>query len=167
MGSPIGSLMADVIMNYVSDKALEIAPQFHRPSFFCQYVNDCFATFTTPTSIDIFFNNLNNIHKQNQFTKETESNNSLAFLDVFIEKSYSGINTSTYHKPTHAGLLLTYSSFFPIRYKRNLINNFLQRSFTICNSYLKIDFEFQSIKTTLMRNEYPSSFIDSCIRQFL
>ena len=167
MGSPIGSLMADVIMNCVIDKALEITPQLHRPSFFCRYVDDCFATFTEPTSIDIFFNNLNSIHKQIQFTKEIESNNSLAFLDVLIEKSDCGINSSTYHKPTHTGPLLKYSSFSPIRYKRNLINNLLQRSFTICNSYLKIDSEFQSIKITLMRNEYPSRLIDRCIRKFL
>ena len=45
--------------------------------------------------------------------------------------------------------------------------NLLQRSFTLCNSYLKINSEFQSTKTTLMRNEYPSRFIDKCIRQFL
>ena len=154
-------------MNYLIDKALEITPQLHRPSFFCRYVDDCFATFTEPTSFDIFFNNLNCIHKQIQFTKEIESNNSLAFLDVIIGKSDSGINTSTYHQPTHTDLFLKYSSFSPIRYKRNLINNLLQRSFTICNSYLKIYSEFQSTKTTLMRNEYPSRFIDRCIRQFL
>ena len=167
MGSPIGSLMADVIMNYVIDKALEITPQLHRPSFFCRYVDDCFATFTEPTSIDIFVNNLNCIHKQIHFTKEIESNNSLAFLDVLIEKSDFGINTSTDHKPTHTGLLFKYSSFSTFRYKRNLINSLLQRSFIIDNSYLKIDSEFQSIKTTLMRNEYPSRFIDRCIRKFL
>ena len=32
VGSPIGSLMTDVIMNYVIDKALEITPQLHRPA---------------------------------------------------------------------------------------------------------------------------------------
>ena len=154
-------------MNYVIDKAQEITPQLHRPSFFCRYVSDCFATFTEPTSINIFFKNLNGLHKQIQFTKEIESNNSLALLDAFIEKSDSGMNTSTYHKLTHTGLLLKYPSFSPIRYKRNLINNLLQRSFTICNSCLKINFEFQSIKTILMRNKYPSSFIDRCMRQFL
>ena len=162
------SMLCEISPRYGSlkMKILKITPQLHRPSFFCRYVDDCFATFTEPTSIDIFFNNLNSIHKLIQFTKEIESNNSLAFLDVLIEKSDSGINTSSYHKPTHTDLF-KYSSFSPIRYKRNLINNLLQRSFPICNSYLKIDSEFQSIKTTLMKNEYPSRFIDRYIRQFL
>ena len=42
-----------------------------------------FATFPKPASIDIWLNNLNSMHKRIQFTKEI--NNSLAFLDVFIE----------------------------------------------------------------------------------
>ena len=29
-----------------------------------------------------------------------------------------------------------------------------------------IDYEFQSIKDTLLKNEYPLSFIDKCVQQF-
>ena len=100
MGSPIGPLMADVIMNHVVDKALDLTPPSHRPNFFCRNVNDCFATFPNPTSIDLFLTNLNNIHNRIQFTEELEIHNSLTFLDVFIEKTNSGIKTSAYHKPT-------------------------------------------------------------------
>ena len=64
VGSPIGSLMVDVIMNQVVDKVLDLTPPSHRPNFFCRYVDDCFATFSNPTSIDIFLTNLNNIHNR-------------------------------------------------------------------------------------------------------
>ena len=111
MGSPFGSLMADVIMNHVVDKALNLFPPSHCPKFFCRYVDDCFATFPNPTSIDIFLTNLNNSHNQLQFTKELEIHNSLTFLNVFIEKTNSEIKTSTYHKPTKANLLTKYTSF--------------------------------------------------------
>ena len=73
MGSPIGSLMADVIMNHVIDETMKLTPILHRPTFFCRYVDDCFATFPDPSSIDIFLNYLNQIHKQIQFTKELET----------------------------------------------------------------------------------------------
>ena len=33
--------------------------------------------------------------------------------------------------------------------------------------YSQIDTEFRFIKNTLLRNEYPSGFIDKCIKQFL
>ena len=68
MGSPIGSLLADVRMNHVVDKALDLTSPSHRPNFFSRYIDDCFATFPNPTSIDIFLTNLNNIHNQIQFT---------------------------------------------------------------------------------------------------
>ena len=167
MGSPIGPLLADVMINYVIDKAIERTPLDHKPKFFCRYVDDCFATFTNTSSIEIFLRNLNSVHSQIQFTKEVESHNSLAFLDVLIEKTDKGIKTSTYHKPTRTGHLTKFSSFSPLRYKRNLVNSLLHRSYSVCNSYSQIDTEFRFIKNTLLRNEYPSGFIDKCIRQFL
>ena len=118
--------MADVIMNHVVDKALDLTSLSHCPNFFCRYVDDCFATFSNPTSTEIFLTNLNNIHNQDQFTKELEIRNSLTFLDIFIENTNSGIKTSTYHKPTKTKLLTKYTSFSPLHYKRNLINNLLQ-----------------------------------------
>ena len=41
----------------------------HRRGFFYECVDDYFATFTEPTSVDVFLNNLNSIHKQIQSTK--------------------------------------------------------------------------------------------------
>ena len=143
MGSPIGSLMADVIMNHVVDKAFDLTPPSHRPNFFCRNVDDCFAAFPNPVSINIFLINLNNIHNQTQFTKELEIHNSLTFLDVFVEKANSGIKTSTYHKSTKTNLLTKYKSFSPPPYERNLVNHLLQRSYSICNFYTAIDSEFQ------------------------
>ena len=163
---PIGSLKADVIMNNVVDKALDLTPPFHCPNFYCRYVDDCFATFPNSTSIDLFLTNLSNIHNQIQFTEELEIHNSLTFLDIFIEKTNSGIKMSAYHKPTKTNLLTKYASFSPLHYKRNLVNNLLHRSYSICNSYTTIDSEFQSIKDTILKNGYPLSFIDKCIRQF-
>ena len=140
-------------------------PLNHQPKFFCRYVDDCFATFTN-TSIEVFLCNLNSVHSQIQFTKEVESHNSLAFLDVLIEKTDKGINTSTYHKPTCTGHLTKFSSFSPFRCKQNLVNS-LHRFYFICNSYSQFDTEFRFIKNTLLQNEYPSGFIDKCIRQVL
>ena len=82
-----------------------------------------------------------------------------------MEKTSSGIKTSTNHKPTKTNLLTKYTSFSPRLYKRNPINILLQRSYSICNSYTMIDSEFQSIKDTLLKNGYPLSFIGKCIRQ--
>ena len=167
MGSLIGPLLADVMTNYVIDKSIERTPLDHQPKFFCRYVDDCFATFTNTSSTGVFLHNLNSVHSQIQFTKEVESLNSLDFLDVLIEKTDKGIKTSTYHKPTRTCHLTKFSRFSPLRYKQNLVNSFLHRSYSICNSYSQINTEFRFIKNTLLRNEYPSGFIDKCIRQLI
>ena len=83
-------------MNYVIDKAIESAPLDHQPKFFCRYVDDCFATFTNTSSIDVFLRNLNGVHNQIQFTKKVQLLGSLAFIDVLIEKTDKVIQTSTY-----------------------------------------------------------------------
>ena len=124
VGSSIGSLMADVIMSHVIDKALDLSPPFHRPNFVCLHAYDCFAIFLNPTSIGIFLTNFNNIHNQIQFTNELETHNSPAFLDLFREKISSEIKTSTYCKPTKTNVLIKYTSFSPPHYKRNLVNVF-------------------------------------------
>ena len=113
MGFPIGPLLADVMINYVIDKAIERTPLDHEPKFFCRYVDDCFASFTNTSSIEIFLRNLNSVHSQIQFTKKVESHNSLAFLDVLIEKTDKGITelTSTTHKFSPALLTNPNSSF--------------------------------------------------------
>ena len=88
------------------------------------------------------------MHNQIQFTKKVdEAHNSPAFLDVLIEKTDKGIKTSTYHKPTCTGHLTKFSSFSSLRYKRNLVNSLLYRSYSIGNSYSQIDTEFVSTKT--------------------
>ena len=72
MASPIEPLQADVMMNYVIDKAIESTPLGHQPKFFCRYVDDCFVTFADASSIDMFIRNLNSVHDQIQFTKKVE-----------------------------------------------------------------------------------------------
>ena len=107
------------------------------------------------------------MHSQIQFTKEVESHNSLAFLDVLMGKTDKGIKTSTYHKSTRSGHLTKFSSFSSLRYKGNLVNSLLHRSYSICNSYSQIDTEFRFIKNTLLRHGCLSGSIDKCIRKFL
>ena len=107
------------------------------------------------------------LHNQILFNNEVASHNSLAFLDVLIEKTDKEIKTSIYRKPSRPGDLTKFSSFYPLRYQRNLVNSLIHRSYTICNSYSQIDIEFRFFKDTLIRNKYLSGFIDQCIRQFL
>ena len=53
MGGKASNVFADVIMNYIADKALEITPSQYKPFLFCvyRYVDDCFGVFNDKNSV--------------------------------------------------------------------------------------------------------------------
>ena len=85
-------------MNHVIDQALTKINVQNKPIVLWRYVDDIFLTFNDMSALDIFFNTLNSVHNNITFTKELECGDSLAFLDVLVEKTQSGIQTTTYRK---------------------------------------------------------------------
>ena len=75
--------------------------------------------------------------------------------------------TSVYRKPTFSGIFNNYESFIPTYQKRGLLHTLIHRSFRICYDFKTFHFEIDHLKTTLIKNYYPLSFIDSCIKSFL
>ena len=67
------------------DRIDRIVPSNFKPVFYRRYVDDTFVLFTDKFLIQ-FLNYINRQHDNINFTMETESNNSLSFLDVFIKK---------------------------------------------------------------------------------
>ena len=49
---------------------------------------------------------LNNSHKQIQFTYEVEQNNKLPLLDVLLIKNANNEDTTVYRKPTYTNIYL-------------------------------------------------------------
>jgi len=86
---------------HVKDQALTKINVQNKPIVLWPYVDDIFVVFNDMSALDIFFNTLNSVHNNITFTKELECGDSLAFLNVLIEKTQSGIQTTTYRKPTH------------------------------------------------------------------
>ena len=74
---------------------------------------------------------------------ETESNDSLSFLDVFIKKQDNVFLTSVHRKPTFSGLGSSYFSFCTKKFKFNSILTILNRVFNICSNYKFLHDEFQ------------------------
>jgi len=135
MGSPIPLLMGDVCMNYVIYQALVVTPPECRPDMLCRYVDDLFLVFPNQDSLNRFSTSNNCIHRNIVVTKKLQTNNCLHFLDVLNVKTLTGFITSTYSKPTHAGLYSIWSSFVPFHRKRNLVNSQLRRAYDIASSY--------------------------------
>ena len=128
MGSPLDPAMADIFMNWLVETATTKSNhQFtvHR------YVDDLFLAFDDPNHIDHVFNS---IHQKIKFTKDSEENNKLAFLDVQIIKNLDCIETSIFRKNANLDIYTRWDSYVPNRYKQNLVWTLLLRGYSICNS---------------------------------
>ncbi|XP_064458851.1 uncharacterized protein LOC135369116 [Ornithodoros turicata] len=101
MGSPISTTIANLVMEFVEDKALEDAGQFI--TFYRRYVDDTFVIIKKNFT-NTFFDKLNSIHPNIQFTCEEEKEKKIAFLDVLVQRDPCGnLKTSVYRKPCDTG----------------------------------------------------------------
>ena len=119
-----------------------------------------------PAAIN-FFHYLNARHPNISFTMESESNNSLAFLDVFIRRVHNTFETSVYRKPTFSGLYQKWSSFAPKSHKLALINTLFYRAWMICSSLSLFHTEASNIRTLLRKNGYPTRIINKNLQSFM
>ena len=106
-----------------------------------------------------FFKQLNCLHPSLKFTFEKEKNNCLPFLDVNVERTVTGFETSVYKKPTFTGQYLRWESFSPTKQKTNLMSTLAHRALIICTKS-KPNEEIKHIKNILLDNGYPESLID-------
>ena len=111
-----------------------------------------------------FLNYLNSQHDCIKFTCEIESNKTLLFLDINIQRS-SG--TSIYRKPMFTGLFTNFESFLPHVFKRGLIHTLLFRYYNIASSYAIFLNEVEKLKNLLKQNGYPERFLNYCFKTFL
>ena len=128
---------------------------------------NCFALFSSLKEILKFYQQLNIIHPNIQFTYEAAENHQMPFLDVWIDNTEGVLKLSTYRKPPNTGLYINWQSFVPSSYKFNLVQTLLHRAYSICNLHSLIHEDFQGISSILKRNGYPLRYIDKQIRLFL
>ena len=126
MGSPLGSLLANVFMCSIEET---LQQDDFLPPFYRRYVDDTLTIMPDRVTADHFLRTLNHCHSSVRFTMETEHDGSLPFLGVELLNRAPKIETKVYIKPTNTSLLLHYQSHVDYRYKRSLINTMLDRAY--------------------------------------
>ena len=110
MGSPLGPALANIFVGYQEAKLFNITK---RPLVYFWYIDDTFAVFNNEEDCNTFFIHLNSLNPSLRFTYEKESNHSLPFLDVLVERHDLEFLTLVYRKPTFTGQYLHWNSFSP------------------------------------------------------
>ena len=163
MGSPLGPALANIFVGYQEAKLFNIAK---RPLVYFRYVDDTFAVFNNEEDSNTFFIHLNSLYPSLRFTYEKNSNRSLPFLDMLVERHDLEFLTSVYRKPIFTGQYLRWNFFSPQKRKINLIGTLVHRAFMICFKS-KLDPELGKIRSILLENGYPEHAINSAFKQKL
>ena len=167
MGSSIGLTLAKVFLCHFEKQWLSDCPQDFCPNIYRRYADDIFVTFNSYEQLKKFVEYMNTKHPNIKFTFEHEHNNSFSFLDVKICRENNKLTTSVYKNPTFSGVFTNFKSFIPTVYKFDLVCTLLHCCFNITSSYENFHNEINALKQILKLNEYPTQFIDRCIKQFL
>jgi hypothetical protein len=136
----------------------------HKPSLWLRYVDDTFVVWPHgPEHLQNFLGHLNCLRPAIQFTMETESDNTILFLDVLVIRKETALATKVYRKPTHTGRYLNFNSNHTPHVKRGLIQSLHKRASVICQEHQDLCYEIRGLRHDLQLNGYPRGFIDSVI----
>jgi hypothetical protein len=108
MGSNLSPLIAEATVQYVFNKASQTCT--NPPRVLKWFVDDSFLIIDRKHLL-AFFDNINNLGpvlESLKFTKETETNNELPFLDIMIKRVKNKLICSAYRKTTHSNRYLNY-----------------------------------------------------------
>ena len=95
-----------------------------------------------------------------RFTMETETNNTIPFLDTLVTRDSDGyFSTSVYRKPTHTDQYLAYDSHHPQSVKRGIVKCLYDRSKHLITKPSVISHEKKHLSSVLVSNGYPFSFV--------
>ena len=158
MGSALGPLFANIFMGHIERL---LSPEIDSTClFYTRYVDDTFAIVNDHNESSKLLSIFNSIHPNLHFTTELESDCSLSFLDVLIHRRSDGsFSFSIFRKKTWTGVYLNFHSFVPMSYKRALVRSLFTRVVRLCSpEHLQNELDF--VHASLLRNAYPSHFID-------
>ena len=164
MGSALGPLFANFYMAHVEEATFSI-PDL-KPTTYCRYVDYAFLEVRDREHLLAIISALekNSVLK---FTYENQQDNTLAFLDVFVQTTPDKYVTSVYVKPTNTGKTLNAKSECPSKYKNSVLRAFITRSIKTSATYELMDTEFNRVKQLLVNNGFTNTEVDQEIHKQL
>ena len=106
MGSPLGPLMANVLMCHLEEK---LTCDGLMPQLYNRYVDDTLARMPSADAAAVFLSTLNGLHPSLTFTMELPVDNKIPFIGIEIVKNGTKLETQVYRKPTKLFLITSCS----------------------------------------------------------
>ena len=159
MGSPVSTILANLVMEHVEDKALSSA--LNPPKWWFRYVDDSHVC-VKRKHVDEFHSHLYSINPHIKFTIEIESEGSIAFLDTRTTRQEDGsITVSVYRKATNTDRYLDFKSHHHPQHKHSVMRTLMDRAKNIPSMEEEVLRETKRVVEALAANNYPANFIHS------
>jgi len=166
MGSPLGPTFANFYMCNLENTVFREHPSA-KPPMYIRYVDDICLLVSDYRKLE----EIKTLFEDNSvlsFSYEIETNKTIPFLDVLVDRSHVGTwRTSVYVKPTNNGDCLNYRSMCPERYKIGVIRALLHRGYHVSSDWDVFTDEIHRIKQLLTNNDYPMALIDETVNKFI
>ncbi|XP_055692782.1 uncharacterized protein LOC129795483 [Lutzomyia longipalpis] len=162
MGGPLSPIAADIVMDHVLKSA---ADRLDFPLVcLTKYVDDIFCLIPED-KIDETLGVLNSINDSIKFTVEKERDGGLAYLDTFVLRRETSLDTLWYKKPSATPRMLNFLSKHPLQHKISVATGFIKRVVALTTTNL------ENVKTTIFAqlriNNYPPQLIRRLLQENL
>jgi hypothetical protein len=157
MGAPTSGVIAEFFLQHLENTHLAHLSKQHQITAYFHFVDDILIIYDAQrTNINSIQTDFNGIHPNIKFTKETETDNKLNYLDITIHRTPTNWTASIHGKPTFSDAIILYSSNHPNRHKYAAIRYLYNR----LNTYHLEDKEYNEEKHTiqdiLSNNGFPT-----------
>ena len=159
MGSPVSSIVANLYMWYLEQKALSTAP--HPSRFWHRYVDDTFVIHKEANKQG-FLQHINSVDPAIMFTVEDNKEDvSIPFLDTIVKPEVDGsLSIYVYRKPTHTDQYQQWDSHHHLSAKFSVIQTPSHRASTVCRNPELLQKEKDHLRKVLTKCKYPKWALD-------
>ena len=159
MGSPVSSIVANLYMEYLEQKALSTAHT--PPRFWCRYVDDTFVIHKEVNKQG-FIQNINSVDPAIKFTvKDNKEDGSIPFLDTIVKPEADGtLSITVYRKTTHTDQYWQWDSHHHLSAKFSVIHTLSHRASTVCSKPELLQQEKDHLRKALTKCKYPKWALD-------
>jgi len=125
--------------------------------YYKRYVDDIFIIFDTSRINEITINDImNSIDEPLEFKITEETNNSINYLDMTINRNVNGMEISVYRKPTSTNVTIKHTTNHPQDYKYAAYRCYKNRMITLPNTERARIQERKCILSTARHNGFPT-----------
>ncbi|XP_050518098.1 uncharacterized protein LOC126892578 [Diabrotica virgifera virgifera] len=170
MGNPLSPVLADLFLNNLECNIFDNHSSVHNPLqkilYWFRYVDDVLAIIDGNSSdAENILVSLNNLHPAITFTLETESNNSINFLDLTLTRIENKLSFSVFRKPTQTDHTIPRSSNHPFQQKMASFYCYIHRLLSLPLSDTNFTSELDIIKQLAYSNGYSPTLVDNILNK--